>query len=464
MTLKEMCPILRFGDLGDERGKLVVIESAQAIPFDVKRVFYIYDSDSTVVRGQHANRESEFVLINVAGKSKVRITDGAEELIVELNKPMMGVYIPKMIWKDMYDFSSDSVLLVLASTHYDGNEYIRDYDEYLKEMGKRATDSEPLVSLCMPTNGVTEWVFPVLDSIYSQNVDNSLFEVIITDNGKNAEFKQKMREYLPAHTNIVYAETEALPFINEIEAYKRASGKLLKFVNHRTLLVRGFLNQLIHFVTDNEKEKPIVYFANGVLDIERKQHVYKSFDWFVKRLSYLSSWSTGMAIWKDDLEEFSKTVDGFNELFPHTTILFHERNRGKYIIDNSIIFEELPQKKKPKGNYDLFFAFGIEYPGIINDLLREKSITSDTYRNVIDDNLTFVSELYLDYILRKRYCSYDLSGLYGMYNVYYSKRQVKQRVAKVIGIKARRKLIRRSAKLHMHCERSREEGYGQETR
>ena len=134
MTLKEMCPILRFGDLGDERGKLVVIESAQAIPFDVKRVFYIYDSDSTVVRGQHANRESEFVLINVAGKSKVRITNGTEELIVELNKPMMGVYIPKMIWKDMYDFSADSVLLVLASTHYDGEEYIRDYDEYLKEM------------------------------------------------------------------------------------------------------------------------------------------------------------------------------------------------------------------------------------------------------------------------------------------------------------------------------------------
>lgn len=135
MTLKEMCPILHFGDLGDERGKLVVIEGAQAIPFDIQRVFYIYDSDSTVVRGQHANRESEFVLINVTGQSKVRITDGREEFVVELNKPMMGVYIPKMIWKDMYEFSSDSVLLVLASTHYDGKEYIRDYDEYLKEMG-----------------------------------------------------------------------------------------------------------------------------------------------------------------------------------------------------------------------------------------------------------------------------------------------------------------------------------------
>ena len=134
MTLKEKCPILQFADLGDERGKLVVIEGNQAIPFDIKRVFYIYDSDSTVVRGQHANRESEFVLINVAGHSKVRITDGKEELIVKLDKPMMGVYLPKMIWKDMYEFSSDSVLLCLASTHYDGSEYIRDYEEYLQVM------------------------------------------------------------------------------------------------------------------------------------------------------------------------------------------------------------------------------------------------------------------------------------------------------------------------------------------
>ena len=134
MSLKKKCPILQFSDLGDEGGKLVVIEGGQAIPFDIMRVFYIYESDSSVVRGQHANRESEFVLINVAGQSKVRITDGTEEFIVELNKPMMGVYIPKMIWKDMYDFSSDSVLLVLASTHYDGKEYIRNYEEYLKIM------------------------------------------------------------------------------------------------------------------------------------------------------------------------------------------------------------------------------------------------------------------------------------------------------------------------------------------
>jgi len=136
--LKDRCPILQFSDLGDERGKLVVLEGKRNIPIPIKRVFYIYGSDDTVVRGQHANRESEFVLINVAGESKVRITDGTEEFIVELNKPMMGVYIPRMIWKDMYDFSSDSVLLVLASTYYDAKEYIRDFEEYLKEMNEAA--------------------------------------------------------------------------------------------------------------------------------------------------------------------------------------------------------------------------------------------------------------------------------------------------------------------------------------
>ena len=128
----ELCRLLDFKDLGDERGKLVVIEGEHDIPFEIKRVFYIYGSDPNVVRGQHANKQSEFVLVNVSGKSKVRVTDGVSEYIVELNKPMQGIYIPKMIWKDMYDFSPDSVLLVITNTHYNKEEYIRDYNEYLK--------------------------------------------------------------------------------------------------------------------------------------------------------------------------------------------------------------------------------------------------------------------------------------------------------------------------------------------
>lgn len=135
MSIKDQYKILEFGDLGDERGKLVVVEGDMDIPFEIKRVFYIYGSDSSVIRGQHANRNSEFVLINVSGSSKVRVDNGFEEDIIELNRPRMGLYLPTMLWKDMYDFSEDSVLLVLTNTHYDGKEYIRDYDEYLKEVG-----------------------------------------------------------------------------------------------------------------------------------------------------------------------------------------------------------------------------------------------------------------------------------------------------------------------------------------
>jgi dTDP-4-dehydrorhamnose 3,5-epimerase-like enzyme len=126
---------MEFPEFGDERGHLVVVEGGKNIPFDIKRVFYMYGSDSDVVRGQHANRKSEFVLINVAGTSKVRVLDGkGNEIIYCLNRPHTGIYLPTMVWKDMYDFSEDSVLLCLASESYDASEYIRDYDEFVKEI------------------------------------------------------------------------------------------------------------------------------------------------------------------------------------------------------------------------------------------------------------------------------------------------------------------------------------------
>ena len=133
MSLEQKCPVFQFSVKGDERGSMIVIEGGIDIPFDIKRMFYIYGSDTSVIRGQHANRESEFILINVHGTSKVKLRDGEEEMTVSLDAPMKGIYIPRMIWKDMYDFSEDSVLLVLASTHYIAEEYVRDYDSYVSE-------------------------------------------------------------------------------------------------------------------------------------------------------------------------------------------------------------------------------------------------------------------------------------------------------------------------------------------
>lgn len=128
--------LLKFQEKGDQRGHLVIIEGGKEIPFAIKRIFYIYGSDARVTRGQHANRETEFVLINIAGSSKVKIYDGKNSEIIKLDKPHMGVYLPRMVWKDMYDFSPDSILLVLASEYYDPKEYIRDLVEYEEEIKK----------------------------------------------------------------------------------------------------------------------------------------------------------------------------------------------------------------------------------------------------------------------------------------------------------------------------------------
>ncbi len=127
--------LIDFSEKGDARGRLVIIEGGKDIPFDIKRAFYIYGTDKDVVRGQHANRITEFVLINVAGTSKVKVKDGrGNEVIFCLNRPHTGIYLPAMVWKDMYDFSADSVLLVLASEHYNAKEYIREYDAFKREI------------------------------------------------------------------------------------------------------------------------------------------------------------------------------------------------------------------------------------------------------------------------------------------------------------------------------------------
>lgn len=129
--------VLDFHGGGDERGRLVVIEGEKDVPFKIERAFYIYGTKKDAIRGQHANRNSEFVLINVSGTSKVKVKDGeGNEAVYFLNRPHVGIYMPTMVWKEMYDFSEDSVLLVLSNSHYDPDEYIRTYDEFVKEVTK----------------------------------------------------------------------------------------------------------------------------------------------------------------------------------------------------------------------------------------------------------------------------------------------------------------------------------------
>lgn len=121
-----------FQPHGDERGMLVALEEFNDIPFRIKRVYYMYDTIPGVVRGHHAHKTLEQILICIHGTCKIRLDNGREKKVVPLEKPYEGLYISSAMWREMYDFSPDAVLMVLASEVYDESDYIRDYDEFLQ--------------------------------------------------------------------------------------------------------------------------------------------------------------------------------------------------------------------------------------------------------------------------------------------------------------------------------------------
>ena len=123
-----------FQQHGDERGQLVALEEFKDIPFEIKRVYYMYDTGEGIHRGFHAHKTLKQILICIHGYCKVLLDNGQEKKIVSLEKPYEGLYISHNMWREMYDFSPDAVLMVLASEYYDESDYIRDYDQFLNSV------------------------------------------------------------------------------------------------------------------------------------------------------------------------------------------------------------------------------------------------------------------------------------------------------------------------------------------
>lgn len=124
----------KFKQHGDRRGQLVAIEENKNIPFDIKRVYYIYNTKTGVVRGRHAHKKLKQILICVHGSCKVILDNGEEKKEILLRKPYEGLYIGNNIWREMCDFSSDAILMVLASELYDESDYIRNYSDFIKNL------------------------------------------------------------------------------------------------------------------------------------------------------------------------------------------------------------------------------------------------------------------------------------------------------------------------------------------
>lgn len=124
--------LLNLKIMGDERGSLISFEEAQNVPFDVKRVYCIFNTDVNTVRGKHAHTNLKQVLYCPKGSCDILLDNGHKKVEISLNSPDKGLYIEGTIWREMFNFSPDCVLTVLANDYYNENEYIRNYDDFLK--------------------------------------------------------------------------------------------------------------------------------------------------------------------------------------------------------------------------------------------------------------------------------------------------------------------------------------------
>jgi dTDP-4-dehydrorhamnose 3,5-epimerase-like enzyme len=121
---------LDFQTFGDKNGSLIALEENKNIPFDIKRVYYIFDNKKGVRRGFHAHKNLKQVLVCVNGSCEILLDDGKEKSITKLENRNEGLFIEKMVWREMFNFSADCVLMVLASDYYFEDDYIRDYKEF----------------------------------------------------------------------------------------------------------------------------------------------------------------------------------------------------------------------------------------------------------------------------------------------------------------------------------------------
>jgi dTDP-4-dehydrorhamnose 3,5-epimerase-like enzyme len=130
------CKIIELPQFRDPRGNLTFIEQQEQVPFSIERVYYLYDVPGGAARGGHAHKRLRQLVIALSGSFDVVLDDGKEKKVVQLNRPYQGLYVDCYIWRELQNFSSGSVCLVLASTRYEESDYYRDYEEFLKAVNK----------------------------------------------------------------------------------------------------------------------------------------------------------------------------------------------------------------------------------------------------------------------------------------------------------------------------------------
>lgn len=244
-----------------------------------------------------------------------------------------------------------------------------------------------LVSICIPCYKRLAQVRNTLRSIFELNAEVSIsdYEVVITDNDSETELRAIIDEYAQ-YPNLRYIPTQCEGFLNSYQALKNGRGNLLKLHNSQNMIRKGMLSEIINQAKQNLKQRPLIFHSNGFLEHHQLVH-YSDFNSFMDGLSYWSSWSGGMTIWRDDFERIGDIE--INPLFPHTSVFLTQYFKKDYIIDDRIMYDV--QRVSKRGGHNKFEAFTVHYPSLV-----VKNCESGHISELCKNNI--LKALYTEYI------------------------------------------------------------------
>lgn len=277
--------------------------------------------------------------------------------------------------------------------------------------------SKYLLSICIPTNGVSRWVVPNVKQIYSLGTDNDIFEVVVADNAPNEEMDAAMAEF-SNYPNFRYVKTKAEGFYNIIENFVQAKGDFMIKINHRCLMRKGSIERIYQLGCDYIEEKPLMFLSNGNLN-ENRLMKFDSFDGYLRKLSYWSSLSEGLFFWKEDLLEVPNIK--FAPMSPNVSLMFNSKTKKSFVIDD-IKFGGA-QDSTGKYGYDLFNTFAVLYLDLVNQVRIEGYLSKEGFLEIKKDLSNWLRDIYLNMVVMRHHGNYILKDIKKDMSVYYTKEE-----------------------------------------
>ncbi|MEO6524907.1 MAG: glycosyltransferase [Mucilaginibacter sp.] len=272
-----------------------------------------------------------------------------------------------------------------------------------------------LLSICIPTRGRQQILKKTLSSIFNSKVNISDYEVVIYDSSDYGGSEYDILREFP-YANLVYKTGPNNGFLNIMNALKIGNGNFLKLHNDYCEFCEDGLQQMVDLVKNSVKTQPVLFFPNGNVKINKIEG-FDSFNGFMYSISFYSSWSSALGIWKTDFERI-KNID-VEPMFPHASLLFALSDKPSYLVNNNVLVKY--QEVNTKGGYNLFETFAVIYLGMIKGCLQKKQITLSTFQHIKSDLLiNFLSLWYCKTKILANQYTFTLSGIKSSIKIYYS--------------------------------------------